>query len=81
MGYSSTNISFLDVSITKKTVTNLSTDLFIKNTDSHQYVHATLCHPSYRKKSIIYGQVIRFKRIFSVSNKLKKRLSNLVIGW
>ena len=52
----------------------MSIDLFTKDTDSNQWLHATSCHPSYRKKSIIYGQAIRFKRIFSVSNKLKRKI-------
>ena len=59
--YSDTTINFLDVSVTKNS-TKLSTDLFTKDTDSHQYLHATSCYPYICKKSIPYGQGIRIKK-------------------
>ena len=40
MDYSDTTINFLDVSVTKNS-TKLSTNLFSKVTDSHQYLRAT----------------------------------------
>ena len=70
MDYSDTTINFLDVSVTKNS-TKLSTDLFTKDTDSHQYLHATSCHPYSCKKSIPYGQAIRIKRICSDPEQLK----------
>lgn len=78
MDYSSTNISFLKDSMTKKATRNLSTDLFTKNTGILINIYM-LRHAMHL--IIIYKQVIRFKRIFSVCNKLKKRLTNLLIGW
>ena len=60
--YSSTNINFVDVFITKNG-TNLSTDLFTKDTHSREYLHVGSCSPPNCKKSIPYGQVIRIKRI------------------
>ena len=76
MDYSDTTINFLDVSVTKNS-TKLSTDLFTKDTDSHQYLHATSCHPYSCKKSIPYGQTIRIKRICSDPEQLKLRLEDL----
>ena len=76
MHYFSNNTIFLDVSITKKG-TKLSTDLFTKDTDSHQYLHATSCHPTSCKESIPYGQTICIKRICSDTNHLKTRLNSL----
>ena len=76
MDYSDTTINFLDVSVTKNS-TKLSTDLFTKDTDSHQYLHATSCHPYSCKKSIPYGQAIRIKRICSDPEQLKLRLEDL----
>ena len=61
MDYSDTTINFLDVSVTKKS-TKLSTDLFTKDTDFHQYPHATLSHPYSCKNSIPYGQAIHASR-------------------
>ena len=40
MDYPDTTINFLDVSVTKNS-TKLSTNLFTKVTDSHQYLRAT----------------------------------------
>ena len=33
----------------------LVTDLYVKPTDTHQYVHASLCHVSHCKKSIPFS--------------------------
>ena len=76
MDYSDTAINFLDVSVTKNS-TKLSTDFFTKDTDSHQYLHATSYHPYSCKKSIPYGQVIRKKRIYSDPEQLKLQLEDL----
>ena len=76
MDYSETTINFLDVSVIKNS-TKLSTDLFTKDTDSHQYLHATSCHPYSSKKSIPYVQAIRTKRICSDTEQLKLRLEDL----
>ena len=51
MNYSDTTINFLDVSVTKNS-TKLSTDLSTRDTDSHQYLHATSFHLYICKKSI-----------------------------
>ena len=60
MNYSSTNIDFLGISITKNAA-KLSTDIFIKDTDSYQYQHTTSCHLSSCEKFIIYGPAIGIK--------------------
>ena len=72
MDYSDTTNNFLDVSVTKNSI-KLSTNLFTKDTDSHQYLHTTSCHPYSCKKSILYGQTIRIKRISSDPEQLKLR--------
>ena len=78
MDYSDTTINFLNVPVTKNS-TKLLIDLFAKDTDSHQYLHATSCHPYSCKKSIPYGQAIRIKRIGSDPEQLKLRLEDLCI--
>ena len=60
----------------KKNGTKWLTDFFTKDTNSHQYLHATSCHPP-NCKSIPYGQVICIKRICSDANQLKTRLNSL----
>ena len=76
MDYFDTTINLLDVSVTKNS-TKLSTDLFTKDTDFHQYLHATSCHPNSCKKSIPYGQAINIKRICSDTEQLNLRLEDL----
>ena len=55
----------------------MSTDLFTKDADSHQYLYATSCHSYICKKSIPHGQAIRIKRICSDPEQLKLRLEDL----
>ena len=52
--WSKTSIKFLDVtvSITEGIV---ETDLYVKPTESHQYLLPSSCHPFYRKKGIPYS--------------------------
>ena len=57
-------INFLDVVVYKENKC-LSTDLYTKDTDTHQYLHAKSCHRSCIKRAIPYGQAIRIKRICS----------------
>ena len=70
MDYSDTTNNFLDVSVTKNS-TKLSTDLFTKDIDSYQYLHATSSTLIVAKKSIPYGQTIHIKRICSDPEQLK----------
>ena len=56
---------------------SLVTSLFTKSTNSHQYLHATSCHRSIYKKSILYGQAIQMKRICSNEVDLQRKLLDL----
>ncbi len=75
--YSKTTINFLDVQITKNDKGYLSTDLYIKPTDSHAYLNFSSCHPRHIVNSIPYSQAIRIQRICSEETQLKSRLSDL----
>ena len=55
---------FLDVTIRKDNCT-LTTDLYSKPTDTHQYLHASSCHPKHCKTGIAYSQALRLRRICS----------------
>ena len=52
----------------------LSTDLYIKPTDRHQYLHYTSSHPEHTKKSIVYSQALRLSRICSEKEDFKKHI-------
>ena len=76
MDNSATEINFLGVTVTK-VGKRLETDLYCKPSDTQQYYHAKLCHRDVYKRSIAYGQVVRFKRIYSIEEKLNDRLEQL----
>ena len=53
--FSKSHISFLDVTVSLDNNNKISTDLFVKSTDTHQYLLHTSCHPSHIKKSIPFS--------------------------
>ena len=56
------NISFLDLSVSLSE-NKLYTDLYIKPTGRHQYLHYSSSHPDHTKKSIIYSQTLTLSRL------------------
>ena len=76
--YSREKICFLDVEVIKKG-NQLVTDLYIKPTDTHQYLHASSCHVFHSKKSIPYSQALRLNRICSENSFFDKRCNDLEI--
>ena len=55
-------VEFLDVKVVNESG-KLETDVYIKPTDSHQYLHRVSCHPNSCKKGIPYAQALRLRRI------------------
>ena len=76
--YSKEKINFLDVSV-RKVSNHLVTDLYVKPTDTHQYLHASSCHVYHSKKSIPYSQALRFNRICSENVYFDKRCNELEV--
>ena len=74
--YSREKINFLDVEVIKKD-NQLITDLYIKPTDTHQYLHASSCHVYHCKKSIPFSQALRLNRICSENSFFDKRCNDL----
>ena len=70
------NISFLD---TYTTCENgiMSTDIYNKPTDTHQYLSPRICHPKHYTNSIPYSHALRIKRICSNEQTTKTRLGEL----
>ena len=66
--------SFLDVSVSVDNSGNITTDLYVKPTDTQQYLMATICHPNHTKRSIPYSQALRILRICSSKESAKIRL-------
>ena len=66
----------LDVNI-KLIDGELKTDLFVKPTDTHQFLDPTSCHPYHCKKAIPYSQALRFNRICSDNETFDRRCNDL----
>ena len=65
-------INFLDLKVSLLD-NKLSTDLYIKPTDRHQYLHYSSSHPDHTKKSIVYSQTLRLNRVCSVEADFVRR--------
>ena len=76
--YSREWIDFSDVEIIKEG-NRLLTDVFVKFTDTHQYLHATSCHVYHSQKSIPYSQALRFNRICSNNQFFDERCNDLEV--
>ena len=74
--WSKGKVNFLDVEITHNNGV-LSTDLFVKPTDTHQFLDPTSCHHYHCKKGIPCSQTLRLNRICSDSNNFDKRCNEL----
>ncbi|XP_071150518.1 uncharacterized protein [Mytilus edulis] len=73
---SKSKIAFLDTS-SSLTEGIISTDLYSKPTDTHQYLSPKSCHPAHLTKSIPYSQALRVKRICSNTETTKRQLRKL----
>ena len=74
--WSKTSINFLDVTVPLIEGV-IKTNLYVKPTGSHQYLHSSSCHPFHCKKGIQYSQALRLNRICSETNSFDKRCNDL----
>ena len=77
--WSKTQINFLDVSVSLENG-KIKTDLYVKPTDTHQYLHSSSCHPYHCKKRIPYSQTLHLNRICSDSTSFDRRCNDLERG-
>jgi hypothetical protein len=73
---SDTKLPFLDVLVIKEGTT-LSTDIYYKPTDTHQYLHFGSCHPHHTKTAIPYNLARRLCTIVSDKTTRDIRLKEL----
>ena len=69
-------VNFLDVQVSIHGG-KMKTDLYVKPTDTHQFLHPTSCHPYHCKKAIPYSQALRLNRICSEDENFEKRCEDL----
>ena len=55
----------------------LITSFYSKPTDCRQYLHYESCHPDHTKRSIVYSQALRLKRVCSRKSDFKEHSLNL----
>ena len=54
-----------------------TTDLYTKLAEKHQYLDYTSLHPEYTKKSLVYSQTLRLRRICSFQTGFIKYKSEM----
>ena len=72
----SCTVIFLDLNVSLRNGA-LNTDLYIKPTDGHQYLHFQSSHPLHIKNSIPYSQALRVSRICSLEKDFKMHVSHM----
>ena len=65
--WSTKSVPFLNTKVMIDNEGCLTTDLHIKATDTHQYLHKDSCHPGHCKRGIPYSQALRIHRICSTT--------------
>ena len=70
------SIPFLDLKVSLSNQ-DLSTDLHIKSTDRHQFLHYTSSHPDRTKRSIFQSQALRINRICSNKSDFLKHFESM----
>ena len=55
----------------------ITTDVYCKETDTHQYLEYRSCHPKHVKMEIPYGQALRIRRICELDEVFEERLGEL----
>ena len=74
--YSKERVNFSELNI-KLIDGKLKTDLFVKPTDTHQFLDPTSSHPYHCKKGIPYSQALRLNRICSDNANFDERCIDL----
>jgi len=71
------HVSFLDVDIYRDSMNKICTKVHIKNTNVHQYLEYSSCHPKTCKDGIPLSQAKRYRRIISDDQKFSESLDSL----
>lgn len=70
-------ISFLDTTIYVNKQRQLESNLFVKTTDICTLLHKESFHPNNCKKSMIFSQALRYRRVITADENLKLNLDKL----
>ena len=78
--WSAKSVLFPDTMVTVENEGCLTPDLYVKPTDTHQYLRKDSCHPSHCKRGIPYSQALRIQRICSEKEDYLRRTQELNEG-
>ena len=67
------NVAFLDLKVKLKQG-KIETDLHVKSTNRHRYLHYTSSHTEHTKLSIVFSQSLRVSRICSQAEDFRNTL-------
>ena len=70
------DIAFLDLKV-KSLDGKISTDLFLKSTGRHQFLHYASSHSEHTKRLIVFSQALRVSRICSYGSDFARHLGNM----
>ena len=70
-------VSFLDVNVSLDDNNQIHTNIHVKETNNHQYLDYSSCHPVTCKNGIPYSQGKRYRRIISDDDKFNESLQSL----
>ena len=70
------NVAFLDLNVKLKQA-KIETDLHVKSTDRHQYLHYTSSHREHTKRSIVFSQGLKVSRICSQGEDFTKHTTEM----
>ena len=75
---SDTAVYILDVTVKKDNTCKIHTLLYRKPTDAHLYLHYSSFHLKHQKKSLLYSQALRLRRICSRTEYYEKAASDML---
>ena len=67
-------LHFFTLKLVLKTVRS---DLYVKSTDCHQYLHYLSAHPNHTKRSVVFSQTLRISRLCCYEENFMKHKANM----
>ena len=78
--YSVENIPFHDLKVALNDG-KITTDLHVKPTDRHQYLHFSSAHPKHTKRSVVFSKTLCISRLCSLSESDFERNKEKMRSW
>ena len=70
------SIAFFDLKVSVKN-SKIITDLYVKSTEHHQYLHYLSAHPNHTKQSAVFSQILCIRRLCYYEEKFIKHKANM----